>query len=81
MFGSDFLRAFAKVEHFAEAKDLSEAEIEGLEKSIKEFFDLISSSCPGLLGKKTKLHILKHHVMPFVREHRSWGKFSEQCKR
>jgi hypothetical protein len=61
-----------------EARDLTEDEIDKLDDAIKEFFKLIDENYPDLLGRKTKLHILRFHVMPFVRTYKSWGKFSEQ---
>uniref|UniRef100_A0AC34FXE1 Uncharacterized protein n=1 Tax=Panagrolaimus sp. ES5 TaxID=591445 RepID=A0AC34FXE1_9BILA len=79
-FGIDLLRSFAKIEKYAEARDLSENEINMLEIRIREWFDLIDTKYPGLDGKKTKLHMLKFHVVPFTRLHKSWGKFSTQGK-
>uniref|UniRef100_A0A914YFG6 Uncharacterized protein n=1 Tax=Panagrolaimus superbus TaxID=310955 RepID=A0A914YFG6_9BILA len=77
--GIDLLRLYAKIEAYAVARDLTEEEINGLDQAIKDFFVLIDDKYPDLPGKKTKLHMLKHHVMPFVREHKSWGKFSAQA--
>uniref|UniRef100_A0AC35FHM0 Uncharacterized protein n=1 Tax=Panagrolaimus sp. PS1159 TaxID=55785 RepID=A0AC35FHM0_9BILA len=77
-YGIDILRSFANVEQYAEARDLTEDEIDKLDDAIKEFFKLIDENYPDLLGRKTKLHILRFHVMPFVRTYKSWGKFSEQ---
>uniref|UniRef100_A0A914Y5I4 Uncharacterized protein n=1 Tax=Panagrolaimus superbus TaxID=310955 RepID=A0A914Y5I4_9BILA len=74
----DALRKFAKIQSYAGAVDLTDEQIDELETAIKEFFELINTNYPGLTGKKTKLHVLKHHVIPFVREFKSWGKFSEQ---
>uniref|UniRef100_A0AC34G5M6 Uncharacterized protein n=1 Tax=Panagrolaimus sp. ES5 TaxID=591445 RepID=A0AC34G5M6_9BILA len=78
-YGIDLLRSYSKVEAYAVARDLTEEEINGLDQAIKDFFALIAEKYPDLPGKKTKLHMLKHHVMPFVREHKSWGKFSAQA--
>jgi hypothetical protein len=78
-FGIDLLRSFAKVEAYSVARDLAEEEIDALDQAIKNFFALIDRKYPDLPGKKTKLHMLRHHVMPFVREHKSWGKFSAQA--
>uniref|UniRef100_A0A914QSH9 Uncharacterized protein n=1 Tax=Panagrolaimus davidi TaxID=227884 RepID=A0A914QSH9_9BILA len=77
-YGIDILRSFADVEQYAEARDLTEDDIDKMDKAIKEFFKLIDEKYPDLLGRKTKLHILRFHVMPFVRKFKSWGKFSEQ---
>lgn len=74
------MRKFAKIESFAVARTLTETEIDDLESNIKEFFNQIDTNYPGLDGAKTKLHILKFHVINFVRYHKSWGLFSEQCK-
>uniref|UniRef100_A0A914ZC21 Uncharacterized protein n=1 Tax=Panagrolaimus superbus TaxID=310955 RepID=A0A914ZC21_9BILA len=60
------------------ARDLTETEIDQLDEAIKAYFELIDTNYPDLPGKKTKFHILRFHVMPFVRAFKSWGKFSEQ---
>uniref|UniRef100_A0A914PH36 Uncharacterized protein n=1 Tax=Panagrolaimus davidi TaxID=227884 RepID=A0A914PH36_9BILA len=79
-FAIDLLRAYAKIEKFAVARDLTEEEINSMDLAIKEYFDIMDSRYPDFAGAKVKLHILRFHVMPFVREFKSWGKFSEQGK-
>lgn len=59
---------------------MTEDETDEMEKAIKDYFELIDTKYPDLPGRKTKLHMLRHHVIPFVREHKSWGLFSAQGK-
>uniref|UniRef100_A0A914YFU0 Uncharacterized protein n=1 Tax=Panagrolaimus superbus TaxID=310955 RepID=A0A914YFU0_9BILA len=76
--GTDLLRSFAKIESYFVARDLKDEEIVELDEAIKTYFALIDDKYPDFLGKKTKLHILRHHVITFAIEFGSLGRFSEQ---
>uniref|UniRef100_A0AC34FHS0 Uncharacterized protein n=1 Tax=Panagrolaimus sp. ES5 TaxID=591445 RepID=A0AC34FHS0_9BILA len=55
-FGVDLLKAVAKIEPFAVARDLTEAEIDGLEAAIDSFFELIKEHHPNFPNQRPKLH-------------------------
>lgn len=75
----ELLSAAGNINKFAVARTLSETEINELEEAIKRFFHLIKSKHPGFPKRKTRLHILEYHVVPFVRIFKSWGKYGENC--
>ena len=80
VFGTDLLKSAALIEQFAVARELTEEEIKSFGDAIDAFFDLLIQKHPSFPRKKTKLHVLQFHVMPLVRNFKSWGKFSEQCE-
>jgi hypothetical protein len=80
-YGSDLLDSASHIEKYAVARPLKEEEIEEMDSQINLFFNLINhygEEAVKFYLNKTKIHMLKAHVVPFVRKFKSWGLFSEQ---
>lgn len=67
------------VESFAGAKDLSQVEITKLEDALTDFISCYENTKPKIEPIE-KTHLLKYHVLDFIKSHNGWGKFSEQGK-
>lgn len=65
------------VEEMACARNLTEDEIHDFEKRITDFFNLYEE-CFENQNTTEKTHLLKYHVIDFVKTHKGWGLFSEQ---
>lgn len=80
-FGADLFVASSNIQRYAVARSLSEDEINALDAYIKLFFNLLNDygqEAKKFFLNKNKMHMLQHHVMPFVRLFKSWGLFSEE---
>uniref|UniRef100_A0A914Z0U6 Uncharacterized protein n=1 Tax=Panagrolaimus superbus TaxID=310955 RepID=A0A914Z0U6_9BILA len=80
-FGSNLFEAAANIEKHAVARTLLEEEIDDLDDRIRLFFNLLKEYgqvAVKFFLNKNKIHMLQHHVVPFVRRFKSWGLFSEQ---
>ena len=70
--------ALSEVESLCVADWLSESQIELFQTNINKFFSLLRKLPDFPITPK--LHILEIHAPEFVKETKSWGRFSEQCK-
>uniref|UniRef100_A0A914Y0P1 Uncharacterized protein n=1 Tax=Panagrolaimus superbus TaxID=310955 RepID=A0A914Y0P1_9BILA len=80
-YGKELFEAAANIELFSVARPLLNDEIQSLESFINLIFNLVKDYGQDALKfflNKTKIHMLKEHVVPFVRMFGSWGIFSEQ---
>ena len=82
-YGKELFQAASKIEELAVARTLTDEEIQSLEAYINLFFHLVKdygNDAMKFFLNKTKIHMLKEHVVPFVQMFKSWGLFSEQSK-
>ena len=82
-YGKDLFEAASNIEKLAVARPLLDVEIKELEGNINLFFNLLKDYGEDAMKyflNKTKLHMLKEDVVPFVKMFGSWGLFSEESK-
>uniref|UniRef100_A0A8R1EGG3 Uncharacterized protein n=1 Tax=Caenorhabditis japonica TaxID=281687 RepID=A0A8R1EGG3_CAEJA len=72
-----FLLALGDVMKLCVSSALTECEMDELEDGIARIWESLQNCAPH--GTITpKLHMLMEHVMPFVKEHKTWAKTCEQ---
>lgn len=72
----NYFAQLGTVQSYANASFLSDAEIDDLEREIRQFENLIFERSEPRITPKCQL--LLRHVVPFVRKYKFWGKASEQ---
>jgi hypothetical protein len=80
-YGANLFEIASQIERYAVARTLSDEEIDELESYINLFFNVLKEYGERVykfLLNKNKIHMLKEHVLPFVRLFKSWGLFSEE---
>uniref|UniRef100_A0AC35GF64 Uncharacterized protein n=1 Tax=Panagrolaimus sp. PS1159 TaxID=55785 RepID=A0AC35GF64_9BILA len=75
-FGKEMLLGVADIQQFAVARRLSPNEIIMLKNAIQKMHQMLRPF-PQIMTKN-KMHILFHHLIPFVEKFKSWGLYSEQ---
>ncbi|KAL3085275.1 hypothetical protein niasHS_010344 [Heterodera schachtii] len=69
-----------KIQIFTKAQPLSPGDLDGLETAVDQFKAFLDQQpmVQTLLSKKTKVHLLLHHFVPFARQHGFLGLLDEQ---
>uniref|UniRef100_A0A8R1HPF7 Uncharacterized protein n=1 Tax=Caenorhabditis japonica TaxID=281687 RepID=A0A8R1HPF7_CAEJA len=71
------MKGLAKLMSFSNNRIYNDQEIDDVQRNLDEFLEDMKLAFP----KETvspKLHLLAHHLIPYMRKHRTWGKTSEQ---
>lgn len=72
----DVFQSLHDVKTYSVAEELTEEEIRTFEEAIKTFS--VNYRKHSELNRINKLHELESHTLEFVKEHKSWGLYSEQ---
>ncbi|CAI2350405.1 unnamed protein product [Caenorhabditis sp. 36 PRJEB53466] len=74
----EMMHHMSRIMSLSVARELSDSEIDNLEENINNLVQKLKKAYPED-GVTPKLHLLAVHVVPFVRQFRTWGMTSEQA--